>query len=150
MFGFNFLLKAAIASLFCIAFSSCSATYQNHGYVPVDEDLAQLVVGVDTRGTVDDVVGAPSAAGLLGDGDYYYVRSRVRHFGMKRPEVIERQVLAISFDKNDVVANIEKFGLQDGNVVPLTRRVTSSSVAGKGFLKQILGNFGNLDPADFF
>lgn len=150
MFGTGFTLKSLGAVLGLALIMGCSATYQNHGYVPPDEDLQQLVVGVDTRATVDDVIGAPSAAGLLEAGDYYYVRSRVKHFGMMRPEVIERQVLAISFDSSDVVANIERFDLRDGNIVPLSRRVTDSSVAGKGFLRQMIGNIGNLNPAELF
>ena len=96
------------------------------------------------------MIGAPSASGVLSAGDYYYVRSRVRSFGMFRPEVIDRQVLAISFDARDVVANIERFDLRDGYVVPLSRRVTNSTVQGKGFLRQMLGNIGNINPADFF
>lgn len=132
------------------ALAACTPSYQNHGYVPNEEDLNSLVVGVDTRATVDDVVGAPSASGLLSGGDYYYVRSRVKEVGLYRPEVIERQVLAISFAEDDTIANIERFSLADGNVVPLTRRVTSSSVVGKGFLRQLLGNFGNIDPGQFF
>lgn len=138
----------AIAGLAVLA--ACSATYQNHGYVPPDEDLMQLAPGVDTRATVDDVIGAPSASGMLSQGDYYYVRSRVRHYGLYAPEVIERQVLAISFDQQGVVANIERFDLRDGNIVPLSRRVTDTTVAGRGFLSQIMDNFGNVNPADFF
>lgn len=150
MFGTGFTLKSLCAVLGLALIMGCTSTYRNHGYVPPDEDLQQLVVGIDSRATVDDVIGAPSAAGLLGGGDYYYVRSRVKHYGMLRPEVIERQVLAISFNEADVVANIERFGLRDGNIVPLSRRVTDSSVADKGFLTQMLGNIGNLNPADFF
>ena len=130
--------------------SGCSATFSNHGYVPSDSDLMELVVGVDSRATVDDVIGAPTSAGLLAGGDYYYVRSRVRTFGMFRPEVVERQLLAISFDESGTIANIERFGLQDGNAVALSRRVTDSSVVGNGFWRQILGNFGNFDAGDFF
>ncbi|MEI4261918.1 outer membrane protein assembly factor BamE [Roseovarius sp. D0-M9] len=153
MFGTHFSLKAGIRVLGLASFmavAGCSATYQNHGYVPPDEDLMQVAPGVDTRSTVDDVIGAPSASGVLSGGDYYYVRSRVKHYGMFRPEVIERQVLAISFDQQDVVANIERFDLSDGNVVPLSRRVTDSTVQGQGFLQQMLGNIGNINPADFF
>ena len=150
MFGTGFTLKSLFAVLGLALIMGCTATYRNHGYVPPDEDLQQLVVRVDTRTTVDDVIGVPSTSGLLGDGDYYYVRSRVRHFGMKRPEVIERQVLVISFDNSDVIANIERFDLRDGIIVPLSRRVTDSSVAEKGFLTQMLSNVGNLNPADFF
>ncbi len=140
---------ATVAGLVA-SLSACSASYRNHGYVPNDEDLQSLVVGVDTRSTVDDVVGAPSASGLLSEGDYFYVRSRVREYGAFRPEVVERQVLAISFAPDDTIANIERFSLQDGNVVPLTRRVTDSSVLGNGFFRQILGNFGSINPGDIF
>ena len=136
---------------FCLIFvAACTAQYRSHGYVPPEEDLQQLVIGVDTRATVDDVIGAPSASGLLSDGDYYYVRSRVREYGMKRPEVVDRQVLAISFAPNETIANIERFGLEDGNVVPLTRRVTDSSVVGNGLIRQLFGNIGNIDPTQLF
>lgn len=153
MFGTAYTLKTAsmaIVLALMTALAGCTALYENHGYVPPDEDLQQLVPGVDTRATVDDVIGAPSTAGLLSGGDYYYVRSRVKTYGMLRPEVVDRQVLAISFDSQDVIANIERFGLRDGRAVTLSRRVTDSSVAGRGFLQSIMSNFGNLNPANFF
>ncbi len=60
--------------------AGCGATYKNHGYVPPETDLENLVVNVDTRATVDDLIGPPSVSGMVGDGDYYYVRSRKRTF----------------------------------------------------------------------
>ena len=142
--------KMGMVACLAASLAACTPTYRNHGYVPNQEDLQNLVVGVDTRATVDDVVGAPSSSGLLSGGDYYYVRSRIKEVGAYRPQVIERQVLAISFAPDDTIANIESFSLADGNIVPLTRRVTDSSVVGKGFLRQLLGNFGNVDPGTFF
>ena len=139
---------SAMALCCLIVMTACSATYQNHGYAPLDEDLQNLVVGVDTRATVDDSVGPPSLSGMLGDGNYYYVRSRVREYGMFRPEVVERQVLAISFNGDNTIANIERFGLEDGNIVPLSRRVTDSSVLSNGFLRQLLGNITNINPLE--
>lgn len=145
----NRFVRSLVA--FCLIFvAACTSQYRSHGYVPPEEDLQQLVIGVDTRATVDDVIGAPSASGLLSDGDYYYVRSRVREYGLKRPEVVDRQVLAISFGPNETIANIERFGLEDGNVVPLTRRVTDSSVVGNGLIRQLFGNIGNIDPSQLF
>jgi len=142
---------ARVLAVFCLAaVAACSAQYQNHGYVPPAEDLDKLVIGVDSRATVDDVIGAPSVAGLLSDGDYYYVRSRVRQYGMRRPQVVDRKVVAISFAPDETIRNIETFGLKDGMVVPLTRRVTDSSVVGNGLLRQIMGNFGNIDPSTLF
>lgn len=132
-----------------VALGACAPTYRSHGYIPPDEDLDQIVVGVDTRSTVEDVVGSPSSAGVLNEGGFFYVRSRVRTFGPTRPREVERQVLAISFDGDDVVQNIERFGLEDGRVVALERRVTDNGVTNLGFLRQLLGNIGNFDPGDF-
>lgn len=150
MMGYRNRVAGLLAALCLIAVTACTAQYRNHGYVPPAEDLEKLVVGVDTRATVDDVIGAPSASGLLSDGDYYYVRSRVREYGPRRPQVVDRKVVAISFNPDDTIRNIETFGLQDGMVVPLTRRVTDSSVLGNGLLRQIFGNFGNIDPSTLF
>lgn len=141
---------SALALCCLMVVMACSATYRNHGYMPPEEDLQNLVVGVDTRATVDDVVGPPSLSGVLADGDYYYVRSRVREYGMYRPQVIERRVLAISFNDDDTIANIEEFGLEDGQIVPIARRVTDSSVIKNGFLRQMLSNIGALNPATAF
>ncbi|MEM9844227.1 MAG: outer membrane protein assembly factor BamE [Pseudomonadota bacterium] len=132
----------------CVA--ACSPIYSNHGYLPPQEDLNELTVGVDTRETVDDVVGAPSSSGVLSGGDYYYIRTRIKAVGPRKPEVIERQVLAISFAPNDTIANIERFSLADGRVVPLTRRVTESSVRDRGFIQQLLGNIGAVDAESVF
>lgn len=139
-----------VAVLALMGVMACTAQFRNHGYVPSEEVLQQLTVGQDTRATVDEVIGAPSTSGVLTDGDYYYVRSRVREYGAFRPQVVDRQVLAISFNANDTIANIERFGLEDGQVVPLTRRVTDSSVVGNGFLRQVFGNIGSIDPSNLF
>ncbi|MBR9653263.1 outer membrane protein assembly factor BamE [Thalassovita aquimarina] len=141
--------RTAAAGLVMLAMAGCTALYRNHGYVPTDEDLSAVVVGVDTRDSVAETIGTPGATGVLNDSGYYYVQSRVRHYAYQRPEVVDRQVLAISFDKRGVVSNVERFMLEDGRVVPLTRRVTSSNIANKGFLRQLLGNIGQFRAGDF-
>ena len=132
--------------LLALALSACTPTFRNHGYIPPEEDLQELVVGIDTRSTVEDVVGPPTAGGVLEDGNYFYVRSVVKTIGPRRPEVVDRQVLAISFDSEGVLSNIETFGLQDGRVVALTRRVTGNDVNNVSFLRQLIGNIGRVGP----
>jgi len=118
------------------------ASFRNHGYIPNQEDLDEIVVGLDTRASVQDTVGSPTSSGVLDQSGYYYVRSRVRSFAYRAPEVVERQVLAISFDDAGTVSNIERFGLEDGNVVVLERRVTENTVQTLPVLRQILSSFG--------
>jgi outer membrane protein assembly factor BamE (lipoprotein component of BamABCDE complex) len=142
-------IRALVFGFTAFALASCSATYRNHGFTPSDDELAEIVVGVDTRDSVAETVGPPSSSGILDNSGYYYVSSRMRHYGIRAPEVVEREVVAISFTDVGVVQNIERFGLQDGRVVRLTRRVTSSSVANQPFLRQLLGNLGRFSPGQF-
>ena len=149
MFGKRIRFRAIFVAVSVLALAGCSAVYRNHGYTPSDDDLALIQVGVDSRQAVAETIGSPSTGGVLTDGDFYYVRSRVKSVGIRKPEVTERQVLAISFDANDKVQNIERFDLKDGKIVPLSRRVTSSSVENKGFLRQLLGNLGRFSASNF-
>ncbi|WP_170427757.1 outer membrane protein assembly factor BamE [Ruegeria arenilitoris] len=131
-----------------VAVGACTPVFKNHGYIPPADQLAEIKVGVDSRESVLETIGAPSSTGLVRDSGFYYVRSRVRHYGPKRPEVVSRELVAISFDQRGVVRNIERFGLEDGYVVVLDRRVTESAVTNRNFLSQLLGNIGNFNPAN--
>lgn len=129
--------------------AACSSVYRNHGYVPADDELAQVEVGVDTRETVGQKIGRPSTSGLLNDDGWYYVQSRYRLVGPREPREIDRQVLAVTFNEAGVVENIARFGLEDGQVVELSRRVTETNVKGISLIRQVLGNFGRFQAGDF-
>lgn len=137
-------IKAAVLSL-CIFSAACTAQFRNHGYVPSEDELSEIIVGVDTRDTVAETIGTPTAGGVLEEGGYYYVRSQVKTLGPFRPEEVDRQLVAVTFDNRGVVANIERFGLEDGRVVRLSRRVTDNGFANVSLLRQLLGNIGNFD-----
>lgn len=143
-FRFQKRLALTLLGLSFIGLSACATIYRDHGYVPTDDELAEIVVGVDSRDSVADVVGVPSTAGVLDNSGYYYVKSKVRHLGALRPKEVEREVLAISFSDTGIVQNIERFSLQDGKVVQLSRRVTESSVRDNTFLRQLLSSIGNI------
>ncbi|MEM8731375.1 MAG: outer membrane protein assembly factor BamE [Pseudomonadota bacterium] len=133
----------------CAALGACTVQYRNHGYTPSDAELAELVVGVDTRDSVVETVGAPTSSGLLAGSDYYYISSKVRFYGARAPKEVERKLVAISFTSNGVVENIETYGLEDGRVVPLSRRVTNTGITDKTLIRQLLGNLGNFRPGGF-
>jgi outer membrane protein assembly factor BamE (lipoprotein component of BamABCDE complex) len=128
--------------------AACSAVYRNHGYVPADDELALVEVGVDTRETVGEKIGRPSTSGLLNADGWYYVQSRYELVGPREPREIDRQVLAVTFNEAGVVENIARFGLEDGQVVELSRRVTETNVKGISLIRQALGNFGRFQASD--
>ena len=136
-------LRLAMLGLMMVIIAACSPVYRNHGYVPNDDELSQIEVGKDTRETLAPLIGRPSAAAILNDEGWYYVQSRWKHSGARPPKEIDRQVVAITFDDKGVVENVERFGLEGGRVVALSRRVTTDNIKGISFLRQLLSGIGN-------
>lgn len=131
-----------------LGLAACSPVYRNHGYVPPDEELAQVVVGQTTRDELDGLIGRPSAQGLLAGTGWYYVGSRWVRNGLRDPQEIRRQVVAISFDDAGTVTNVERFGIERGSVVVLSRRITDSGVSNLGLIRQLMGNVGRVQAGD--
>lgn len=149
MSGKRLRFGTSIAVMCIVALSACSPQFRNHGYVPNDEDLAMITVGVDTRASVEEAIGAPATSGMMTESAAYYVQSRMRQFAWQEPQVVERQVLAISYDTAGVVTNIERFGLEDGQVVPISRRITGTSGTNESIIRRLIGSIGGFRATDF-
>ena len=139
--------KTTVVGLCLFAAISCTPVYRNHGYTPSETQLANLVVGVDTRATVEETFGPPTISDAE-TGRLYYISSRWRHYGMNPPKPISRNIVAVALDSSEVVANISRYGLEDGEIVALTRRVTDGGTEEITFLRQLLGNIGRFDASD--
>lgn len=133
-------MRRVMALLLLVTVAACSPIYTYHGFIPDQQDLDELMIGVDTRSTVETIIGKPGTSGLLAEGAWYYVRSEFRRQGASAPTEVNREVVAISFDDQGRVRNIERFGLERGQVVVLERRVTDSNIDGIPFLRQLFGN----------
>lgn len=140
--------RTLVALVAALTLAACSAIERRHGYAPDDGTLSLLEVGRDTRETVVEKVGAPGSTGVLAGGDFYYVADVRRTLGPRPTVIADRQVVAITFDGGGRLANVERFGLERGRVVPLSRRVTDSNVQGIGILRQLFGNLGQIRAED--
>ena len=123
--------------------AACAPQYRNHGYIPREADLARVDIGA-SREEVATLIGRPTVTGLLENDGWFYVRSRYRDYAWRAPVEIDREVLVVSF-AGDRVSNVERYGLRDGRVVPLSRRTTETAT-NVPFLRQIFGNIGRITP----
>jgi len=142
-------LRGALLVGAVVAVTACTAQYRKHGWIPGPDLLNEVVVGVDTRDSVAETVGEPTIDSLADESGYYYVTSRVKRFGAKEPQVVSRDLVAITFASSGVVDSVQRYTLEDGRVIPLERRVTDSSLEDKTFLRQLVGNLGNFNPGSF-
>lgn len=125
-----------------VAVSACSPVIRNHGYAPVQEELDQIRVGLDTRGSVRRKVGRPGSAGIFTDEGWYYVSTQIEHYTYNEPKVIDRRVVAITFDQQDTVAAISEYGLEDGKIIDLETETTPTYGRQLTILEQAFGNIG--------
>jgi outer membrane protein assembly factor BamE (lipoprotein component of BamABCDE complex) len=142
--------SAAIAAGLAFALAGCAASYRDHGYAPDEASIAELVPGTDTRETVVAKVGRPTASGLMEGSDWYFVQSRWRQFGTGASTEISREVVVVSFDEAGLLTGTARYGLEDGRVVPISRRVTETSIRNVGLIAQLLRNVGNVTANQFF
>ena len=126
--------------------AACGGQYRNHGYMPLADDVDALIVGVDTRDSIIEVMGVPTTGGVLTEEAMYYVRSRVHHKGYVKPNEIQRDVLVLSFDKNQILRNVERFGIEKGKLIRLEHRVTEAPGGDRSVLQQIIGSIGGFNP----
>lgn len=141
--------KAAVVLVGLALISGCTRLESNNGYIPDAQLLDDITVGRDTKDTVGRILGRPGTEGIIDENAWYYVRSDYERFLWRAPVEVDRQVLSVSFAEDQRVQNIERFGLEDGQVVVLERRVTDSNTQGVSFLRQLFSNLGNFNPADF-
>ena len=138
-------LRRAVLISAIVAVAGCTTLTRKHGFVPLPEDLAQMTVGASTRDDIITLVGPPTTTGTVSGDTLYYVQSERSSFGPFEPEITSREVVAISFTPAGVLSNIERFGLQDGRVVVLSRRITDDGIADVTFIGQLLGTIGRID-----
>ena len=87
-------------------------------------------------------LGTPSIGGILNDGNIYFVQSKVLKNSIRASKPIDRQVLVLSFDYNDRLSNIQKFGIDKGKIVILDYRTTPSGLKNMSFLLRLFQNVG--------
>ena len=149
--GFKGFFRLIVLGAVLMAVSACGATKlkDSHGYVPEDALLDEVLVGRDTKETVARLLGRPGTQGIIDDRGWYYVKSDYERFLWREPVEVDREVVAVSFTEAGVVENVERFGLENGQVVALNRRVTTSNTRGIGFLRQLFSNLGTFNAGQF-
>ncbi|NCV49629.1 MAG: outer membrane protein assembly factor BamE [Rhodobacterales bacterium] len=133
-------LRVLVCSLLVSLFISCTTNIKNYGYIPTKSELDTLVIGKDSKESVSKKVGRPATEGL--EGSFYYVRSTFNESGLRSAQLIDRTVVLLSFDKRNLLKNVETFSVDKKTVVRLDYRVTETALDNKNIFQQIVGSIG--------
>mgnify|MGYP004499167209 FL=1 len=116
----------------------------HNGNMPAQEKVDEIRLG-QSKQDVMNILGAPSLTTGLSDDHWIYMASTTKKVAFFRPEELERKVLAISFD-NDQISKIEKLNLADGNKLPIDSDITQTTEQEQGFFRKYFGGVGTYMP----
>ncbi|WP_394761088.1 outer membrane protein assembly factor BamE [Phenylobacterium sp.] len=140
------LIPAAAASL-----SACAPITSYSGFQAIESDPKDVKIGADTKSTVRSRLGSPSATGAFDANTWFYMNQLKSRIAFKRPEVVARNITAITFNKDsELVESVNSYTLKDGKVVAFNGRETPTRGRELTILEQVLGNVGrgSLQPTD--
>ncbi len=131
-----------LAGVLALGLSACAQSIQTRGNIPNPESVSKLNPGVHTRADVANLLGSPSTVSTFQDSKWYYIGQKTTSFAFFEPEVIERQVIVVSFDEKGTLEQTKTYDLADGQAIDPVDRITPTEGKKITFLQQLIGNLG--------
>jgi len=122
-----------------IVLVSCAPVISQRGYVADPATEAQIKSGNDTKSSVQEKLGYASTTATFGGGNtWYYISQTEKQVAFFTPTVLNRRILAVSFDGDGKVTGMRHYGLSDGHVIAFETRETPARGRELTFLQQLL------------
>ena len=129
-----------------LALIACTPQISNHGYRLDEAAFAQVEPGRTTREQVLQLLGSPSSLTTFDGSVWYYVSQRTERMSFYQEEVVNQDVVSITFDDLGTVTQVDRHGLDRANEVSLVDRETPTSGSELSVLEQFIGNIGRFNP----
>lgn len=140
-------LAALVVGSVLLGLPACASRTQTHGDPIVAERLASIVPRTHTKADVQAALGSPSSTSPFVDNAWYYISARMEGFAFYPNEEVERQVVVIRFDPQNVVSAVELIELEQGRKIAIVDRETPSFGEDPSILQQFLGNIGRFEKS---
>lgn len=148
VFRASWVRSAATGIVLAGIVAGCSPTLNNHGNIPEAELIESIRIGNSNREQVAAMLGNPSAVATFDKEAWYYVGMRTSQIAFLEPEILERKVLVVRFDKEGIVQQVEQLDREDGRNVQIVDRKTPTRGKELTVLEQLLGNVGKFSGAE--
>lgn len=137
--------KAAVISALTVTLAACSATIEERGYIVDESDFERVQAGTTTEAQIEEILGSPSTVATVDGKVWYYISSTFEKLMFYEPEEIDRTVVAVYFDENNIVQELAYYGLEDGRIINFRTRKTPTRGKELTVLGQIFGNLGRFN-----
>jgi outer membrane protein assembly factor BamE (lipoprotein component of BamABCDE complex) len=124
--------------------AACEKEVRIRGHVPNPDSMEAIKAGLYSRDDVLELLGTPSTISTFDDQKWYYIGQRSTQFAYKRPKILDRNVVVVSFDESGYVTETAFYSLEDAQEIKPVARVTPTEGRDFTIMQQLLGNFGRL------
>lgn len=139
--GFR-MRRALIFAALGLAATACSPVVTQHGYIGAS-DPTPPAPGVDTKETIEARMGTPSTTGVFED-TWYYISATREEFAYTRPTITNQSIMAIHFNEDGSVANVENFGIDAAREVRVAGGATPTRGRQLTVWEQIFGSLSTV------
>ncbi|APH54305.1 Lipoprotein (SmpA/OmlA family) [Granulibacter bethesdensis] len=112
----------------------------------VDVDLLkELTPGTSTQADVASLLGSPTTKATFDNNQWVYITQTTEMQIAGTNDILQQNVVTISFDQNGVLKNIKLYGKDDAAPVSVVRRATPSPGSEASWMQQLFGNVGRFN-----
>lgn len=139
--------KLFFLSFIAFAVSACSHnTFLVHnGNMPPAEKIAQIKAG-QSQQQVAAILGSPSSVTSFDPETWLYMSSTLKKVAFFAPKEVNREILAVHFDKNGIVTEVADYDETNGREIIIDKTVTPTAGHQIGFFKKYFGGVGAFLP----
>ncbi|MBI1778869.1 MAG: outer membrane protein assembly factor BamE [Proteobacteria bacterium] len=137
-----FSIAAVPALVMGLACSGCTPLVDARGNLPDAQSLDSIQPGIATRADVTGTLGSPSSMATFDPNVWFYISKRTETVAFFDPDVLDQNVVQITFDGDGRVASIKRYGMDDAENVRIAERVTPTAGQSLTLLQQLFGNLG--------
>ncbi|MGY8955586.1 MAG: outer membrane protein assembly factor BamE [Alphaproteobacteria bacterium] len=138
----NFFVRHGHILILLSALSACAPVINTRGQQPDPDVLAKIEPGSTSQRDVERALGTPSTQGVFRENVWYYMSERTERTAFFAPELLERKIIAVVFDKVGVVEDIVTYTENDKQEIALVARITPTAGNELSIIQQLFGNIG--------
>lgn len=140
------LTLLSAAGLALATLNACTPVVKTHGNIVTADLETEIKPNETTRSDILAMFGSPTTKSVLSDLVWYYIGEQTEQTAFFRPDVVERNVLKVTFNMDETVEKVEVLNKDDGQSIYIIDRTTPTSGRKLNALQQILGNVGRFTP----
>jgi outer membrane protein assembly factor BamE (lipoprotein component of BamABCDE complex) len=139
-------LPFAAVGLLTLQLGACTANVAAHGHRLDAAALAQVEPGRSSQREVVQLLGSPSSLATFDNHTWYYISQRSERRSFYQEKIVAQDVVAIHFDDQGLVSQIDRHGLDEAREIEVVDRETPTAGNELTILEQFIGNIGRFNP----